>query len=74
MPPQCAVDGDCPGDPKHRLCRVADGKCVECLGNVDCANRPEPAICDDKGNCVRCRPEETPCADAATGTPKDSSI
>jgi hypothetical protein len=68
-PPPCSTDLDCPGDPKHRLCRVDDGACVECLVSADCADRPEP-VCDAKGNCVPCRPGETPCADAAPEPPQ----
>ena len=64
MPPPlnaCAVDEDCPGDPKHRVCRATQGDCVECLENADCNDAKKR--CDDKANCVPC--EGTECGDAA---------
>lgn len=63
----CSLDEHCT-DPDEPLCKLSEGKCVECLSDDDC----DPSdLCEDDGECSA-RP--IPCTSAAQCEGSDDPI
>jgi Cys-rich repeat protein len=58
----CADNRDCANKPGlGGLCRVSDGKCVECLSDAECSSNPNAWTCSQVGTCSPCSFDPNAC-------------
>lgn len=69
---RCDASTQCTGHDGGKVCEEDAGKCVGCLGDVDCEDKANP-ICGASHACGPCMTGSTQCGDRDAGTPFCSS-